>query len=162
MKTYAFLSLLMVSLVLASSCQKESSLPVLNAALVGEWRYVGLFDHRADYKCFVCPAFDYEKSLYRFTLQENGRFNARVNLMIAEGQYLATAKTHGQNLLSGSFEINQLTFLNRPFETPADAEFIRNFQSVTLFYFNSNTNSQYDELHLSFGENSYYIFVRKK
>jgi hypothetical protein len=44
-------------------------------SLAGEWRYVGTFNHTTDYKCYVCSDFDYEKSLYQLTFNDEKSYS---------------------------------------------------------------------------------------
>jgi hypothetical protein len=153
------------------ACKQADIQPTINTekvTLSGEWRYVGKFSHAADYKCTVCPEFDYGKSIYKVTFREDGTFDIRINLLIGKGNYAgkpdvnATATTY-----YGSVSMTDLQILNKPLETEADSEFKQNFTNVALFGQSTKAINPFgfDELVLSLNKpnsTSYLLFVRKK
>jgi hypothetical protein len=153
------------------ACKQADIQPAINAdkvTLSGEWRYVGKFSHLADYKCIVCPEFDYEKSIYKVTFKEDGTFDIRINLLIGKGNYAGKPDVNATSTTYyGNVSMKDLQILNKPLETEADSEFKQNFSNVILF--NQNTKAAnsfgYDELILSLNKpysTDYLLFVRKK
>ena len=136
--------------------------------LSGEWRYVGKFSHNADYRCLVCPEFDYEKSIYRITFKEDGTFDARINLLIGKGNYAGkpNVKATSTNYY-GEINITNLQILNKPLETEADGEFKQKFVDSNSFSQNTKAGNTfgYDELIMNLKTSNfseYLLFVRKK
>lgn len=136
--------------------------------LSGEWRYVGEFSHNADYRCIICPEFDYERSIYKITFKEDGTFDARINLLIGKGNYEGKPSANATSMnYYGEISITNLQFLNKPLETEADTEFKQKFVESNSFVQNTKANNTfgYDELILNLKNskiNEYLLFVRKK
>jgi hypothetical protein len=154
------------------ACKKTDIQPAINeVTLSGEWRYVGKFNTAADYLCYVCPTFDYEKSIYKVTFKEDGTFYIRINLLIGKGNYAGKPdKNATATLYYGDVSMTNLQILNKPFETEADSEFQQRFKEVKSFYLSTKTDNPfgYDELGLYLpastksSTSDYLIFVRKK
>lgn len=157
------LPLLLLLVLGMGSCKKsDAEYSPTAESLLGEWRYVGIFDHRVDYMCTICPSFDFEKSLYRFALNTNGRMSTNINLLVGQGFYQFGSTEQISNFTKGDFRVTNLSFLNKPFQTLADTQFIQNFESVRRFTFVDAIGQPYDQLLLTFGENYYLLFVRKR
>lgn len=138
--------------------------PEVNAesVLVGEWRYVGTFSHRADYVCYVCDNFDYNKSIYRINFEDANTYSANINLLSAKGVYNVGLDQNDGSVVSGTFENNEMQILNKPFETAADSKVKNMLLESTGFYISLNTEEKgYDELTLSSNNDEYLLFVRK-
>lgn len=150
---------ILVSAIYLLACQVKQIEP---ANLTGEWRYVGNFSHLADYRCIICPEFDYDKSIYRFTVQEDNTFSTRINLLIGNGKISTTAKESTANTWMGDFRITDLQILNKPYETQADSDFKENFQKAYNYYMSNQNSTTYDQLNLTYEANSYLVFVRRK
>jgi hypothetical protein len=154
------------------ACKKTDIQPAINeVTLSGEWRYVGKFNTAADYLCYVCPTFDYEKSIYKVTFKEDGTFYIRINLLIGKGNYAGKPNVNATTTLYyGDVSMTNLQILNKPFETEADSEFQQRFKEVKSFYLSTKTDNPfgYDELGLYLpastksSTSDYLIFVRKK
>lgn len=138
--------------------------PEVNAenSFAGEWRYVGTFNHTTDYKCYVCSDFDYEKSLYRLTFNDDKSYTAKINLLIGKGEYNTSVEKSENDYVSGTFENLNLQILNKPYETEADSKFQSMFMEANNFVLSTNSNGyDYDELILGSNNNEYLLFVRK-
>jgi hypothetical protein len=166
MKTIAFLSLFLILLGACSSTKVEPTAPSNKIPLTGEWRYVGKYNVAADYKCLVCPEFNYDKSIYQITFNSDGTFNARINLLIGKGTYTSTENSNSTTTQSfGDLSISGLQILNKPLETEQDGEFKGNFNNTSTFSQNIKASNPfgYDELSLHIQKSSdYMVFVRKK
>ncbi len=168
MKLFAYIFLFVCT---SWACKQTAIQPIAAAEKVtflGEWRYVGKFSHLADYRCIVCPDFDYEKSIYKVTFKEDGTFDIRINLLIGKGNYLAKPdiKSTATNPY-GAVNITDLQILNKPLETEADTEFQQRFRDVISFSQNTKAKNTYgyDELNLNLKTSNlseYLLFVRKK
>ncbi len=169
MKTFVYIFLF---LSILWACKKTDIQPNTNKiTLLGEWRYVGKFNTAADYLCYVCPNFDYEKSIYKVIFKEDGSFDIRINLLIGKGNYTGKPNVNATApLYYGDVSITNLQILNKPFETETDSEFQQRFREVKSFYQSTKTDNPfgYDELHLfvpapnKYSGADYLIFVRKK
>jgi hypothetical protein len=138
--------------------------PEVNAesVLVGEWRYVGTFSHRADYVCYVCDNFDYIKSIYRINFEDANNYSANINLLTAKGVYNIGLDQNDGSVVSGTFENIDMQILNKPIETPADTKVKNMLLESTSFYISLNSSKKgYDELTLSSNNDEYLLFVRK-
>ena len=167
-------SLIIVLFVFANllACQSSSeSQYVPKSSRIGQWRYVGKFSHLADYACFVCPNFDYDKSLYQLTFNTDGSVDTRINLLIGKATYQSQEQQNNYNpqiykdlfTASGTFSIKNLSFSNRPPQTIADTEFIANLNSSNIFHQTTYTaNQTYDELSLTYNKDNFLFFVRKR
>jgi hypothetical protein len=130
--------------------------------MAGEWRYVGTFNHTTDYTCYVCSDFDYEKSLYRLTFNDDKSYTAKINLLIGKGEYITSIEKSENDHISGTFENLNLQILNKPYETEADSKFQSMFMEANNFVLSTNNNGHgYDELILGSNNNEYLLFVRK-
>jgi hypothetical protein len=168
MKLFAYI---FVFVCTSWACKQADIQPAINAdkvSLSGEWRYVGKFSHLADYKCIVCPEFDYEKSIYKVTFKEEGTFDIRINLLIGKGNYLGKADANATaTTYYGIVSMTDLQILNKPLETEADSEFKQNFSNTAMFSQSTKAINPfgYDELVLSLDKpyaTDYLLFVRKK
>jgi hypothetical protein len=169
MKTFVYIFLFVCTLW---ACKKTDIQPVTSKiTLSGEWRYVGKFNNATDYLCYVCPNFDYEKSIYKVTFKEDGTFDIRINLLIGKGNYAGKPNVNATSTLYyGDVGMTNLQILNKPFETEADSEFQQKFKGVKSFYQSTKTTNPfgYDELNLFLpastksGIADYLLFVRKK
>lgn len=131
-------------------------------SLVGEWRYVGTFNHTTEYSCYVCSDFDYEKSLYRLTFNDDKSYTAKINLLIGKGEYTTSVEKSENDHVSGTFENLNLQILNKPYETDADSKFQSMFMEANYFVLNTNSmRHNYDELILGSNNSEYLLFVRK-
>jgi hypothetical protein len=166
MKTIAFLSMFFFLLGACSSTKVEPNIVVSKIPITGEWRYVGKFNIAANYKCIVCPEFDYAKSIYQITFNSDGTFSTRINLLIGTGTYTAKENsTSTSTQSSGDITITGLQILNKPLETEQDSEFKDNFTKINTFSQNIKTSNPfgYDELSLQIQKSAdYMVFVRKK
>jgi hypothetical protein len=167
MKFFAYIFLF----VSTSWACKQTDIQPINInkiMLTGEWRYVGKFSHLADYRCIVCPEFDYEKSIYKVTFKEDGSFDIRINLLIGKGNYVGKPDINATTTnYFGSIDLTDLQILNKPLETEADSEFKQNFSNVAMFSQSTKTFNPfgYDELSLTLNKpnsTDYLVFVRKK
>lgn len=132
------------------------------AGLVGEWRYVGTFNNLADYKCFVCEEFEFEKSLYRLNFTDERNYTAKINLLNGKGEYNVSFDNSEAEIKNGTFENLNLQILNKPYETEADSKFQAMFLEAIYFsYSPKKENQEYDQLSLSSNNNEYLLFVRK-
>ena len=166
MKTLSLLSIFFILLGACSSTKVEPNVLVNKIPLTGEWRYVGKYNTAGDYKCIICPEFDYDKSIYQITFNADGTFSARINFLIGRGTYKSIETSNPSITQSiGDLTITDLQILNKPLETEKDSEFKNNFVKTTTFTqdIKSINPFGYDELNL-FIKNSqnYYVFVRKK
>ncbi len=152
-----------VVLILATigflGCSKVS---IDSETIIGEWRYVGTFDHRANYDCYLCPDFGYEKSIYRINFEADGSFTGNINLLIVDGTYEITQKTSAQNSFDGSIVIKKYRLLNRPPETIADSDFQKLFNAVSYFNLYKGLPESFDQLTLGNSSDQFLFFVRKK
>lgn len=136
--------------------------------LSGEWRYVGKFSHNADYRCLICPEFEYEKSIYRITFKEDGTFDTRINLLIGKGNYAGKPNVNATSTnYYGEINIINLQILNKPLETEDDGEFKLKLVDSNSFTQNTKANNSFgfDELLLNLKTSNlseYLLFVRKK
>ena len=168
MKFFAYIILFVCT---SWACKQTAFQPIASvdkATLSGEWRYVGKFSHATDYRCIVCPEFDYEKSIYKVTFREDGTFDIRINLLIGKGNYLGKPdiKSTATNYY-GEINITDLQILNKPLETEADSEFQQKFRDINSFSQNTKANNTfgYDELNFNLKTSNlseYLLFVRKK
>jgi hypothetical protein len=167
MKTIVFISLFISSIWACKDADNQSVMQE-KIALTGEWRYVGKFSHNADYKCLICPEFDYEKSIYRITFREDGTFDARINLLIGKGDYAGKPNSNATTTnYFGDINITNLQILNKPPETEADSDFQQKLLDSNSFNQNTKANNTfgYDELVLNLKTTNlseYLLFVRKK
>ena len=130
--------------------------------LVGEWRYVGTFSNLADYKCFVCDDFDYEESIYKLTFADANNYTAKINLLIAKGEYNTSFDVVNGKEINGTFENLNMQILNKPYETEADSKFQSMFVESTNFSLSLKSgNKAFDQLTLASNNNEYLLFVRK-
>ncbi|HLO45704.1 MAG TPA: hypothetical protein VK175_15300 [Leadbetterella sp.] len=130
--------------------------------LSGEWHYVGTFSHLADYKCFVCDDYDYDKSLYRIRFSDANNYTAKINLLNAKGEYNVSFENSDSENMSGTFENLNLQILNKPYETEADGKFQAMFLEATNFGIVPKQDGQkYDQLMLGSNNSEYLLFVRK-
>jgi hypothetical protein len=168
MKLFAYI---FVFVCTSWACKQSDIQPTINAekvTLSGEWRYVGKFSHLADYRCIVCPEFDYEKSIYKVTFKEDGSFDIRINLLIGKGNYIGKPDTKSTATnYYGEVSISDLQILNKPLETEADSEFQQNFRDINSFSQNTKAGNLfgYDELGFNLKTSKfseYLLFVRKK
>lgn len=148
-------------LILCACTACETNQPPL-LPLAGEWRYVGTFDHRADYICLVCNEFDYDKSLYQITFNGDKAFTAKINLLLAEGSYQNNRERYEENQEWGYFSVTDLRILNKPPETEADGIFQQNLLDAKQYNLVTAGDGEYDFLQLQFEEYKYLYFVRKK
>lgn len=166
MKTIAFLSMFFVILGACSSTKVEPNLAISKIPITGEWRYVGKFDVSANYKCIVCPEFNYEKSIYQVTFNSDGTFSTRINLLIGTGTYTVKENSTSTTTQStGDLTITGLQILNKPLETEQDSEFKDNFTKIGTYSQNIKASNSfgYDELSLQIQKSAdYMILVRKK
>lgn len=131
-------------------------------ALLGEWRYVGTFSHTTDYTCYVCSDFDYEKSLYRLTFNDDKSYSAKINLLIGKGEYTTSIEKSEEEYISGTFENLTLQILNKPYETEADSKFQSMYVEANNFVISTKSEGHnFDELILGSNNNEYLLFVRK-
>jgi hypothetical protein len=152
---------LFVFVCLLFGCESEKAVYPENIS--GDWVYVGTFDSRANYACYVCPDFKIEESIYKVTFKNEGFFNGRINLLIAEGLYAVSELKSEKNSLSGKISIDKLQIMNKPYETEADGKFQNLFQSSSAFMLNIGSDAEsYDQLSLSNGSNDFLVFVRIK
>jgi hypothetical protein len=166
MKTIAFLSMFFVILGACSSTKVEPNVSISKIPITGEWRYVGKFNIAANYKCIVCPEFNYEKSIYQITFNSDGTFSTRINLLIGTGTYtVKESNTSTSTQSSGDLTITGLQILNKPLETEQDSEFKDNFTKIGTYSQNIKASNSfgYDELNMQIQKsNDYMVFVRKK
>jgi hypothetical protein len=166
MKTILYLSMFIIILGACSSTKVEPTVSINKIPLTGEWRYVGKYSVLADYKCLVCPEFNYDKSIYQITFNADGTFTARINLLIGKGTYTGKENaTSTTTQSSGDLTITELQILNRPLETEKDSEFKDNFSKTSTFYQDIKGSNPfgYDELSLHIQKSTnYMILVRKK
>jgi hypothetical protein len=166
MKTIAFLSMFFVILGACSSTKVEPNVSISKIPITGEWRYVGKFNIAANYKCIVCPEFNYEKSIYQITFNSDGTFSTRINLLIGTGTYtVKESSTSTSTQSSGDLTITGLQILNKPLETEQDSEFKDNFTKIGTYSQNIKASNSfgYDELNMQIQKsNDYMVFVRKK
>lgn len=129
---------------------------------------MGKFSHNADYKCLVCPEFDYEKSIYRITFKEDGTFDTIINRLIGKGNYAGKPNANATSTnYYGEINITNLQILNKPPEAEADGDFKQKL--VDSISFRQNTEAEntfgYDELIMNLKTSNLYeylLFVRKK
>jgi hypothetical protein len=168
MKFFAYIFLFVCT---SWACRQTAIQPIVSAeelTLSGEWRYVGKFSHSADYRCIICPEFDYEKSIYKVTFKEDGTFDIRINLLIGKGNYSGKLDIKSTATNSyGAINITDLQILNKPLETEADTKFQQRFRDINSFNQNTKANNTfgYDELNLNLKTSNlseYLLFVRKK
>jgi hypothetical protein len=145
-----FMKNLLFVLLFLNSCTKSTAISP-NPDLVGEWRYVGNFSHLADYKCLVCPTYDYENEKYQVNFKPDSSIEAKVNLLIIKGKY---------SIEKDKLTIQSFDRLNKPAETPKDGAFINDFLKADLFMTNQ-FNAQYTNLQINIGNENYLLFVRK-
>ena len=166
MKTIAILSIFFSLLGACSSTKVEPNVLIAKTPITGEWRYVGKYNIAADYKCIVCPEFNYDKSIYQITFNADGTFSARINLLIGTGTYTGKENnTSTTTQSSGDLTITSLQILNKPLETEQDGEFKDNFTKIGTFSQNVKATNLfgYDELSLHIQKSAdYLVFVRKK
>jgi hypothetical protein len=166
MKTLSFLSMFFILLGACSSTKVEPNVLVSKTPITGEWRYVGKFNVATNYKCTVCPEFNYDKSIYQITFNADGTFSARINLLIGTGTYTGKENSTSTSTLSlGEITITSLQILNKPPETEQDGEFKDNFTKASTFSQNTKASNPfgYDELSLQILKSSdYLLFVKKK
>jgi hypothetical protein len=130
--------------------------------LAGEWRYVGTFSNLADYKCFVCDDFDYEKSIYKLTFADANNYTAKISLLVAKGEYNTSFDVVNDKEMNGTFENLNMQILNKPYETEADSKFQSMFVESTNFSLSLKSgNNAFDQLTLASNNNEYLLFVRK-
>ncbi len=138
-----------VFLLLVSCSKSTEVLP--SSEIIGEWRYVGNFSHLADYKCLICPNYDYENEKYQVTFSSNGEITAKVNLLIVKGKY---------SIQNNKLTIHSFDRLNKPAETLQDGSFINDFLRANVFLINQ-FDSQYKSLQVNITNENYLLFVRK-
>ncbi len=167
MKTILCISLFISSLWACKDANVQT-ITENKAKLSGEWRYVGRFSHAADYKCIICPDYDYEKSIYRITFNEDGTFDARINFLIGKGNYLGKPNSNATPTnYYGDINITNLQIINKPSETEADGAFQQRFLDSNSFSQNTKAGNSFgfDELNLNLKTSNlseYLLFVRKK
>jgi hypothetical protein len=148
-----------LGLMACSSSNSPTPETISPQLLVGQWRYVGTFSHLIDYRCVICPNFDFEKSLYFFNLQSDGQFDMRVNLLFVQGQMLFKPRPGMPE--AGDFSLLKFQIGNTPPETRQDTEFQQRFQLSSAFSYSKYSHPNYDQLLLS-QQSEYLLFVRKK
>jgi hypothetical protein len=139
-------------------CSNEELKP---QSILGEWRYVGTFDHRANYACYICPNFDFKKSIYRIDFMENASFSGKVNLLIVAGNYDISQTISYINSYSGVIQIKNYRLLNKPPETEQDGDFQNLFKAITNFNISINAAQGFDQLSLGNSSYDYILFARK-
>lgn len=157
MKTYNYF--LFISVIFLFSCKVENVSP---KSISGEWKYVGDFSSLASYKCLVCPEFDYDKSIYSVTFNNDNTFNARINLLIGKGNFENSPLELNENYTSGKFSIKNLQILNKPPQTEADSYYMDKLELAKSYLISPSDNTAYDMLQLAYKDTSYLLFVRKK
>lgn len=130
------------------SCSIEKVEP---STIIGEWRYVGKFNHKADYKCIVCDNYDYENEKYRIKFLNEGVIEGQVNILILKGNY---------KLKENQISIENFERLNKPAETAADGSFIENFKNSNS-YSVGNMAGQYQYLQVEIPNENFLYFIRK-
>lgn len=143
---------------LLNSCEKGAF--NFSDSFLGEWRYVGTFDHRADYECYICPSFDFEKSIYRLTLNGDNSLSTQINYMRGEGKYELSLSDPKDSRHTFNISIKDYKELNKPIETFADSVF-RNAFLASYWISTGEQLKEYDQLQLQFNENQFLLFVRK-
>jgi hypothetical protein len=148
----------LVTAALYTSCEK--SIISTQEKYIGEWRYVGTFDHRANYACYICPEFDFDKTIYRISLKPDKSLTTEINLMRGVGLYEVTLRDPKSNNSIYDISINEYRELNKPYETEADGKFRTAFLNS---YWLSIVDQKegYDQLQLQFNENEFLLFVKK-
>jgi hypothetical protein len=168
MKYFAYISLFVCILLACKQTDIQPMASAEKATFLGEWRYVGRFSHSADYRCTVCPEFDYEKSIYKVTFKEDNTFDVRINLLLGKGNYVVKSDTKSTPANAyGTIDITDFQILNKPFETEEDTEFQQRFRDINFFSHNTKANNTfgYDELNLNLKTSNlseYLLFVKKK
>jgi hypothetical protein len=168
MKFFAYILLFVCTFWACKQAEIQPIVSAEKATFLGEWRYVGKFSHSADYRCLICPEFDYEKSIYQVTFKEDGTFDIRINLLIGKGNYLVKSDINSTATNSyGTVDIRDLQILNKPFETEADTEFQQRFRDINSFSQNTKASNTfgYDELLFNLKTSNlseYLLFVRKR
>lgn len=142
--------------------QCDNTEVIAEKGLSGEWRYVGTFNHTTDYTCYVCSDFDYEKSIYRLTFNDDKSYTAKINLLVGKGEYTTSIEKSENDFVSGTFENLNLQILNKPYETEEDSKFQSMYLEANNFALSTNVRGHdYDELILGSNNNEYLLFVRK-
>ena len=168
MEKSLFLFFTLLTFVACKQSVVEDTMP--KATISGEWRYVGTFSKTVDYKCYLCPDFDYEKSIYRYTFNDDKSFNARVNLLIIKGVFNFQETTNDYTSLktlnlfrtNGTFKLGDWKLLNLPPQTEQDSNFLQQLDTTKNYSITTTTGSQlYDELDLD-GGGIFIKFVRKR
>lgn len=130
--------------------------------LKGDWTYVGTFSETQNYSCYVCSDFDINKSLYKISFIDGISYTAKINLLLAKGDYSTSFDKNSASKSTGTFENLNLEILNKPYETAEDSKFKTLFSEATNFSIVLKTNDKaYDQLTLSSNNNEFLLFVRK-
>ncbi len=141
----------------------KGSITVNPNSIADEWFYVGTFDNRANYACYICGGVNYEESIYKITFDQKGKFTGKINLLIAEGTYEISNTAAESYSLRGEIKIPKLQILNKPYETEEDSKFQALFASAEYFALNTgDKNQEFDQLSLGNKGNEFLLFVRKK
>lgn len=160
MKLQLIKSLLILPFLFSLGC-KTAVEPQKNQ-IFGEWRYVGTFDHRANYACYVCPAFNYETAKYRITFEEQGVLNTAINLMRGKGDYILVEIENNSNYKSWDFEIEDYIELNKPPETVENSIFRNKLLNGFVLGYVIDESSKYRSIQIQFNDNEYLYFVQER
>lgn len=156
------MSKILVFLLVLGVFQCEKTDIKTDEVLKGEWSYVGTFNKMESYKCYLCPDFSFEKSLYKITFNDDNTYSAKINLLIGKGDYTTSLDLNAESKTKGTFENMNLEILNKPYETEADSKFKAMFSEANSFEISPKTDSQkYDLLTLGSENNEYLLFARK-
>lgn len=119
------------------ACEKTATTP--EKKLLGEWVYVGTFDSRQSYDCFLCEGFEPADSIYSINFLTESNYSGRVNLLLVKGEYvLSDIKNTDKGFTSGFENIN-MEILNKPYETEADSKvkgLVETTNKVEIIYHN--------------------------
>ena len=156
--------ILFVALLGVVACRKDRNEPV-NAALVGEWHYVGTYSHLADYACMPCPGYNYDKAP-TLNIDTWGKLSGKSVVNQYGGTYRATMEDSTRQIFQrGTFRISML-FQTEMAGTPAQMQEERQYVDrlqKTINYYVGNTGPLYVSLSLSQAKSTDYLFfVRKK
>jgi hypothetical protein len=155
------LLLLIITTTSFFSCEKgDVSNAVKDVKIIGEWRYVGTFDHRANYACYICPGFDYEKTIYRINLSEDKSIKTQINFMRGEGNYVLKEKEITQQFAVYDLALNDYRELNKPVETIEDGVFRKAF--LASYSLAVSREKEYDHIQLQFNDNEFLLLVKKR
>ena len=142
------------------ACEKASTSP--EKTLLGEWAYVGTFDSRQSYDCFLCEGFEPSATLYSINFLAETNYSGRVNLLLVRGEYMLSDIKITDKGFTAGFENINMEILNKPYETEADSKvktLLENANKVEIK--TKSTDQSRDILILSSDDFEFLVFARK-